>query len=428
MDFHILFNFLIALALGALIGIERQRVQKTGGFAGIRTFILISFLGALSAFIYKEFNFHLMFPIVFISVVLLIVSTYIISAIKGYLGITAEISAYIIFFLGFIVMFEEYRNYALIFGVVITIILSFKDVLHKFAEETKEVEWNDTLKFALITFVVLPLLPKEINLGIFKGEQYYDLNFLYPREIWLLVIFVCGISFVGYFLVKILGGKKGVNIIGATGGLVSSTAVTHSMASYSKSKVNGKFVNHKPLVTATLIATLVQFIRVGIISTTINKELLHIIIPAGIMIIFGTIIFFILCRSKEKIQTKLILESPFKLKPALILGSLYALLTFLSKLSFAARLGKSGILIASIVTGFFDIDPVILTVSSLSVSGAIVTQDAICAILLALASNQMTKAFIALTTGSKKFGNNLAKILLSFVVIIFLWIFSLKMY
>jgi len=427
MNFGILLNFITSLALGALIGIERQRGSKSGGFAGIRTFILISLLGSLSSFLYQELAYEILLPTFFITLAVLIIATYVISALKGYIGITEEISAYIVFLLGFMIMFDDYRNYALIFGVIVVVLLSFKDVLHKFAEETKDVEWNDTLKFALIAFVILPLLPEEINLKLFNEGQFYNLNLIYPREIWLLVVFVCAISFIGYILVKIVGEKKGVNLIGAMGGLVSSTAVTQSMSSYSKSKVKNKFVNHKPLVTATLIATIVQSIRVFVISVSINKELSSIIIPILVVIILGVLLFLFLSKFDDRLQTKLKLNSPFKLKPALILGSLYALLTFLSKLSFAMNWGKSGILIASAVTGFFDIDPVILTVSSLSANGDVLIQDAICAILLSFISNQITKSIIALTSGSKKYGLLTSKILLSFVIIILIYIFYIKL-
>ena len=425
MDINILMSFLIAIAIGTLIGIERQRGQKTGGFAGIRTFIFISFLGALTGFIFQEFEYQLILPVVYISIFLIVVASYVVSAMKGYFGMTAEISAFLTFFLGFIVMFEEYRNYALVFSVVITIILSFKSVIHKFIMNAKDVEWNDTLKFALIAFVILPLLPEKIELSLFNAP-YESLNVFYPREAWILVVFVSAVSFVGYFLVKIIGTKRGTNLIGAIGGIVSSTAVTQSMADYSKSKVDGKRFHHKPLVTATLLASLVAFIRVGVISLGVNKELYPILLPLSSLIILGSVILILYSRSDEKMKTHIKLQSPLKLKPALMLGGLYFLLTFVSKLSFALNLGKSGIVITSIITGFFDIDPVILSVSSLSVVGAISVKDAISAILLAVASNNIMKASIALSSGSRKFGKSVAVLLLWFVIWILLCVFYIK--
>lgn len=425
MDFGILLHFLTAIALGALIGIERQR-QKSGGFAGLRTFVMISFLGALTAFLYQELNYSLILVLTFLSIVALITASYVFSAMKGHIGITAEISAYISFFLGFIVMFEDFRNYGLIFGVLITILLSLKGTLHRFIAGAKAYEWNDTLKFALIAFVVSPLLPTEVTVPIFEEGPFSHLNVFHPREIWLLVVFVCGISFVGYFLLKTLDTKRGANLIGALGGIVSSTAVTQSMAVHSLSKVGQKLVNHKPLVISVLLATLVSFCRVAVISTSINRGLSTILIPIGLLVILGLLIFIITSRSRGELKTKLTLESPFKLKPALILGFLYALLTFISKLSFALELGKSGIIISSIITGFFDIDPVILTVSSLSSTGSLGVQDSICAILLAVASNQITKSFVALTSGSKNFGRSVAKILISFILVIMGWVIVYK--
>jgi len=426
MDFSIILNFIIAIAFGALVGIERQRGQKSGGFAGVRTFIFISFLGALSGFLYQEFDCKVMLPVVFSAVVLLVIATYIPSSLKGYVGITAEISAFIIFILGFIIMFDDYRNYALVFGVIITILLSFKDFLHKIAEGAKEVEWNDTLKFALISLVILPILPSQLNLNIFGEGKFYELNFINPKEIWLLVVFVCAISFIGYFILKNVGTRKGANLIGAVGGIVSSTAVAQSMAGHSKEKVEGVSINHKPLVNATLLATLVSFIRAAIISISINNELIYILVPLASILVAGISAFIINSRNDSKLETNLKIESPLKLKPALILGVLYAFITFFSKLSYILNLGKSGIIITSIVTGFFDIDPIILTVSSLSIEGIIGPKDAICAILLAISSNQITKSFMAINSGSRKYGKSLARILLIFVVILVSWIIYFK--
>lgn len=426
MDFKILLNFLIAIALGTLIGIERQRGQRTGGFAGIRTFIMIAFLGALTAFLYQELGDFQILIIVFLSIVTLITASYVISAKKGHIGITAEISGYICFFLGFIVMFDAYRNYGLIFGVLITILLSFKGVIHKFIEHAKDFEWNDTLKFALISFVILPLLPEQITIPIFPEGSLSGLNVFYPREIWFFVVFVSGVSFVGYFLLKIIGTRRGANLIGALGGIASSTAVTQSMANHSKVNVTSKIVRYKPLVTAVLLATLVSFVRIFIICVSVNKNLWIFVLPIVSMMFAGLILFLIFSEKKEDFDTKLKLESPLKLKPALILGLLYALVTLLSKLSFAAKLGKSGIIIASVITGFFEIDPIILAVGKLSSDGAIAISDSLVAILLALASNQITKTAIALSGGSKHFGRSVAIILLTFVVIIIGWVLYFK--
>ncbi|MFC1780266.1 MgtC/SapB family protein [Patescibacteria group bacterium] len=425
MDINILLQFLIAIAIGALIGIERQRSKKGNDFAGIRTFTFISFLGAICSFIFQELSYTAILPIVFISLAGLVIASFVTSAIRGYIGITAEVSTFVTFFLGFLVMFDDYRNYALIFSVFVTILLSFKDVLHKFIESAKDFEWNDTLKFALITFVILPLVPEKINLGLFEG-RFTDLNIINLREIWLLVIFVSGISFIGYFLIKIIGGKKGANIIGAMGGMVSSTAVTQSMASHSKPKVSGRKMNYKPLVNAVLLATLVSFVRVGLISIGIDKNLYIILAPIVFLLIIGLLLFVVTSRNENELDANVKLKSPFRLKPAFILASLYAILTIVSKLSFSLELGKSGILVASVITGFFDMDPVILTVSSLSAAGTISINDAICSILLAIASNQVTKTFVAMTSGSKKFGRGVGRILLVFVVAIIAWVVFVK--
>lgn len=429
MDFGTLLNFFIALALGGLIGVERQRKLQEGDFAGIRSFMLIAFIGALSGFLYKGLNDQIIiFIILFTAITILISSSYIISSLKGYFGITTEVTALVTFVFGFMVMFDEYKSYALVFTVLITILLTFKDTLHHFIQNTKRVEWTDTIKFSLITLVILPLIPEKIHIPLFSQPELLHLNEFYPREIWLLVVFVSGISFIGYFLVKLLGQTKGANLMGAIGGLVSSTAVTQSLSTHSNVKKDGKEIPHQPFVSAVLLATLVSFVRAIIICLSISRELTPIIVPFSILIIFGVFILVFYIYHKDKnIKTEIHLKSPLKLKPALILGIMYALLTFLSKASYTTDFGRAGIVFASIVTGFFDMDPVILTVSSLSATGTIAINDAICSILLAVASNQITKAAIAFSSGSKKFGRSIATILLLFVFIILVWVTYFKL-
>src|SRR3546814_959710 len=77
------------------------------------------------------------------------------------------------------------------------------------------------MQFVLITLVILPVLPNE-NVG-----PYQVLN---QREIWWMVVLMVGISLVGFFLYKLLGGRLGVLAGGFLGGLVSSTATTVSYA------------------------------------------------------------------------------------------------------------------------------------------------------------------------------------------------------
>ena len=55
---QVFYRFLISLAIGTLMGIEREKAKKNGwgGFAGIRTFMLISLSGTAVAFLAEQYS------------------------------------------------------------------------------------------------------------------------------------------------------------------------------------------------------------------------------------------------------------------------------------------------------------------------------------------------------------------------------------
>jgi hypothetical protein len=83
------------------------------------------------------------------------------------------------------------------------------------------------LKFAIITAIILPVLPNQSF-----WEAPFDV--LNPYKIWLMVVLISGIGFLGYILVKLVGSRHGIGLTGFLGGLVSSTAVTLTFAQRSQ--------------------------------------------------------------------------------------------------------------------------------------------------------------------------------------------------
>ncbi|WP_238374189.1 MgtC/SapB family protein [Methanothermobacter thermautotrophicus] len=148
---------MIALAIGALVGIERERRIKRTEFAGIRTFMLISLVGALSA--YLSGKFFLAFPVAFLGIILLIVVSYTASTREGGdIGVTGEVAALVTFLLGAMCVAYDYRL-AVMLSIIVTAILALKRYIHVAVRRISEREMIDTIKFLIIAFVILPLLP-----------------------------------------------------------------------------------------------------------------------------------------------------------------------------------------------------------------------------------------------------------------------------
>jgi len=393
MDYATLYGFIVSLAIGALIGMERERKRHRGmGGPGIRTFIIISLFGNLSAMIsYLYFEYFIF--VAFLALAMMIAMEYFFTSKATHdPGITTEFSAFVTFLLGFLCYFDEIRNIAVILAILLTALLKFKKRMHHFVRGIGEKELTDTLKFCIIAFVVLPLLP---------DRTIDPLGVLNPHQAWLLVVFISAISYFGYILTKILGPKRGIGVTGLLGGLVSSTAVTATMASEVKS--NSRIL--KPCIFATILASSVMFLRVLLVIFIINYSLVEFLLVPMLSMFLTGILLSVMLWPKKRLDKGAELEAPLTLGPALKFGFLFVCILFMSKIS-EMYLGESGFYATSILSGLVDVDAIVLAMSTIEVSNTI----AVKAITLAAITNTVVKAFYAWFLGGRKFGKWIATI------------------
>lgn len=397
-DQSILMRFVIALVLGAFIGAEREMIQQRLNiqeFGGIRSFMFIAMMGFLSSYLSKDLTVWIIL-VTFIILSVLVAIGYIHKSFhEDKSGITSELSALITFIIG-ILSFTDY-SLAIIMGIVTALILSIKTPLHTFITKVKDEEFFATVEFALLTFVILPLLP---------NRTIDPWNIINPYEIWLLIVFMLGISFVGYILNRAVGSGKGTLLTGMIGGIVSSTAVTQSMSV--KSKTEGKI--RETLVAATLAATGIMFLRVFVVVFTLNNKLIpFLIFPlAGMFLITLAEIFIYIMGLKgiSKIkgdpQEDIMKESPFKLMPAVKFGLFFVAILFISEFA-KTYLGTQGIYLAAMITGLADIDAFMLSMIKMSIADPSFIVTATKAITIAIMSNMAVKAVIPFFFGERQF-------------------------
>lgn len=404
MDYSTLQNFIIAIAIGGLIGLEREigeKIHSRSTFAGFRTFILISFFGAVSYFIGENLNFQYLTAIAFSIFSALVIVTYYITAKDGFVGITSELTSIITFLLGVLVMQSEYQIYAVIFAVLITILLAFKKYVHDIVQKTKLEEWYDTLKFAFIAFVVLPLLP---------NADFGPYGFFNPYKTWLMVVFVSAISFLGYFAIKIFGTQLGISLSGFLGGLVSSTAVTKTMSDKSKESKGNVYL---PFVIATILASSVMFIRVLVEVSAVNSTLLpSLIYPLGAAFLVSMIPVSIWWgKAKTKKEANLDLKSPFSLRPSIHFAMIFLVVQLVVGYMIAIGFGNSWIVLTGIISGITDVDAITLSVANLSKEGMLTATTATSTIVAAVLTNTAIKGGIAWIWGSSKFRNRVVAVI-----------------
>jgi len=260
MDYDILLKFLTALSIGAIIGTVKEK-EKTvkRNFGGFRTFILVALTGAFSYFLSDLTGLNWLFPVLFIGIVVLTGLSYVFMARTGRIGIKTELAIFLTYILGYVAM-TEYATMAIILSAIIVVIIESDKFVHKFIANTNLEEWMATLRFGAIAFIIFPILP----------DKFIDpLQVINPSKIWLLVVLISGIGFIGYFLIKIMGSKRGIMVNGVLVGIVSSTATTLSLSSQSHKLPSSS----DPLVLSTTIASLIMFLRVLIILIIISPWL-----------------------------------------------------------------------------------------------------------------------------------------------------------
>ncbi|MEM3374086.1 MAG: DUF4010 domain-containing protein [Candidatus Woesearchaeota archaeon] len=410
--FELLYKFFLSIALGALIGAEREKShqQHLGtDFAGIRTFMLITFLGTLSAYL-SNLYYDWLLAVIFFCFVIAVLAGYILSSyFNKEVGMTTELSTLIAFIIG-VLVYSITEIIPIILAISLTLILSFKNYLHRFVYNLKSNEFFDTLKFLVIAFVILPLLRNIEPFGPYNSIDLY--------EIWIMVVFVSGLSFFAYVLVKTFGSNKGTFITGMLGGILSSTAVVSTLAEKSKETENSY-----PLVAAAAVACSAMFIRVLIEVSILNFSIFEkLAFPMITLSFIGFISSSYLWKKQKTYQeTSINFTSPLMLKPALKFGLFYAIVLIAATI-LKEIFGSHGILIASLFSGIVDSDTIAIFISR---HPDIINNLAIAAIVLASSINTITKVIIAKSFGSKEFGNKFFGLMFPVIIVGFAFVFFL---
>jgi len=384
-------RFGTALGLGLLLGFERQRKQKPDQeqFAGARTFALVSLLGATATYLQLSLQLAWALPIAFLGVAGLTLASFIITSQKGDVGATTEVSALLTFAIGALCAAGE-SGLATAIAVCALLLLSIKAWSVETAQHIETADIEAVLKFAIITVIVLPLLPNQAY-----GPE--PMNVLNPYKVWLMVVLISGLNFASYVLVKVLGQEHGIPVTGVLGGLVSSTAVTLGFSQRSR---------HEPersssFALGILVAWTIMFFRVLIAVAVINPDLARRLgMGIGIMgavSLLSCAFLYTRRESGEKASVKSG-SNPFELGEAVKFGLLFGLVTVVAKAA-QVYLGSAGLYIAGAVAGLTDVDAIALSMANLA-SQADMVGVAARTILIAIMANTLTKTSMAASVGS----------------------------
>ena len=381
-DLDLALRFAAALGLGLLLGIERERKRDAElFFGGVRTFALIALLGAVGAFMERALNQGWLIIAGFVALSALVIVSYATTAARGELGITTEISAMLAFIVGALCGWQHV-GVASVATVVCLLLLTFKDFLHRLARRVELADIEATLTFAVISVIILPLLPNQ-NFGP------PPLDVINPYKIWLMVVLIAGLNFLGYVLVKVLGNEHGLALTGILGGLVSSTAVTLSFSQRSRREPEMS----SAFVLAIVIAWTIMFLRVVIMVGIINRALAaSLAVALGCMALAGLLVCLALWRRRAH-ETGVVTAgaNPFELGEAIKFGLLFGIVTIVAKAA-EVYLGATGLYLAGAVAGATDVDAIALSMANRATTTPESIKIAAYTIVIAVISNTLVKA------------------------------------
>jgi uncharacterized membrane protein (DUF4010 family) len=377
----------ISLLLGLLIGLQRERAESHVG--GIRTFPMIAAFGTVCGWLALEHGGWVVAGGLLAVASLLVVSNFMDArASKGDPGQTTEIAALLLFGVGAYLV-EGEPAVAVALGGAIAVLLHLKDPLHDFASRIGEQDLTAIMQFALVTLVVLPVLP---------DRAYGPYEALNPYQIWLMVVLIVGISLAGYVAYKLLGERQGAVLGGAIGGLVSSTATTVAFARRTAGAPAGAALAALVIAIASgMVYPRVMALMAVVAPGQIATMLPPLVVMTAACAVVGAVLYFA-CRDRKGAMVEQ--GNPADLKLALTFAGIYAVISFLVA-AVQAEFGVQALYPVALFAGLTDVDAITLSTSQLAANGRLAAETAWRLVLVASLSNLVFKGTLVAFLGGR---------------------------
>jgi uncharacterized membrane protein (DUF4010 family) len=369
------------LAAGVVMGLERGwrlRREKSGArVAGVRTFSLLGLGGSLAGVLGERVH-----PLATVSILAALCALLIVAFVRDRArsDVTSAVAAVLALSLG-VLAGAGLPAIAVATAAISTLILATRNQSHKFVARLNTTDVQAFARYAVIAAAVLPFMPNR-SVGPLAAWN--------PFQLWLVVVAVTGFSFLGYVANRTIGERRGVLATALIGGAYSSTAVTASLAERLGAGEDG------PLTAGMLIASAVMYVRVillvAILSPSTVPAFLAVSGPAAIAgMAVAAVGWFRAPRQTGK--NVRVARNPIELLPAFGFAAIVAVGALATRRAQQA-FGQSGIAVSLFVTGTFDVDAAIVTLSGLPVH-AIERDLAALAIGGTIIANMLLKMFIA---------------------------------
>lgn len=324
----------LAIGVGLLVGLEREFASKD---VGVRTYSLTSLFGLITSLINPIFAVAGLLSVLCITMYMNIRSM----LVSKSLEITTSVALLITFCVGVLVG-QGHVFTPVAASILMTLLLAWKSELAAFAHGLKLDEIRSFVMLTLLTFVVYPVLP----------DHFIDAwEILNPKEAWMTILVLAGISFVNYIFMKVYS-TKGLYYSALLGGAVNSSAAVTEI-SRAVRLPGGRVLSHA--LAILMMTTIAMFIRNLVLLGVFEPEaIVMAVVPLAVMTM--TAVWFV-WRARERREEgteptpPLQLGSPVVFNKVLKFGLLFILVQAAGTLG-QRYLGSAGVLSVSFLGGF----------------------------------------------------------------------------
>lgn len=372
-------GLLTSLACGLLVGVQRGYAQRTleagRRVAGFRTFGLIGLAGGLAGLAADAVA-----AVLGAGVIAALLIGYARGTDEDRLSATNCVAGILTFGIGLAAV-RLSPGVALAAAGAAFALLSARQSMHMMLKGINDAEIEAIARFVLVALVILPILP-DVQLGPYDAWN--------PRRLWMVVVFVLGLSFIGYAAARRFGGQRGILFVALTGAIVSSTAVTAEYARRLRSEPEARGA----LTAGIALASIVMFVRVQVLALALVpralSSLVLVLAPATLVALALALLAW---RRGSQSSAPLPLGNPLGFAPALLLAGLVAIVSLVAHWSLE-RFGSSGIAVVLGITGMTDVDAAVLTLAGLP-ADALGDREAGLILAIPVLANTLVKAGMA---------------------------------
>ncbi len=430
----------LALLLGLLVGLQREHAAS--GLVGMRSFALITLFGAVAGQLGASYGGWVV-AAGLVGVVGVLSFAHLLylktpppsrglgsetpaapqssqksldgTKVRNGVGITTDVAALVMYGVGNLLVVAPLAVGVAV-GATVAILLQFKLELHSIARKLGDEDLKAIMQFALITCIILPVLPRE------PLDPYGVLS---AFETWLFVVLIVGINLGGYIAYKFLGQRAGVLLGGLLGGAVSSTATTFS---YSRlARISPPLANSAAVVI--MIASTVIYGRILVLVGLIAPEMLTSVAPPLLILALASSLAVLAIWRWWPRETAEMpkLDNPTQLRSAIVLGLTYAVVIvalaavreWLGQSHMQAMYGIAGL------SGLTDVDAITLSTARMSKTDPNLAAEGWRLIVVATLSNLLFKSAVAGLVGGRALLRQLAPLfavpLVASVLLLALW-------